>query len=290
MREGCSGSTRRSPTTSRSPQRSARPGGDGFSPMTPLHLPLGRGGKGRRGGRGGSRSLPLVPLLVMDAPVIINDESQQSKKFEFIVPRTQFIDDVWTFSLCNRDRYVVLWCILLRSFRSCSSSLSVDIPFRAAETDSHGPHFVADHRDFPVVARLSVVDAPVVLSCLPAALVSTTGAQSWLCWLRCTSRCFLFPGSQAHDARHHGLYEPKGQLQWYVQCWYSWCQCTSRCVHLVRKPMMIGITEVMDQKNTFARLWSRQCKLSGSAAVPQLQFFASRHHPCRGALASHGPD
>ena len=25
---------------SRSPKRSARPGGDGFSPMTPLHLPL----------------------------------------------------------------------------------------------------------------------------------------------------------------------------------------------------------------------------------------------------------
>ena len=43
----------------------------------------------------------------MDAPVIINDESQQSKKFEFLVTQTQFIDDVWTFSLCNRDRYVV---------------------------------------------------------------------------------------------------------------------------------------------------------------------------------------
>ena len=72
--------------------------------------------------------------------------------------------------------------------------------------------------------------------------------------------------------------------------WYSWCQCTSRCVPLVRRPMMIGIMSVMDQKNTFARLWSRQCKLSGSAAVPQLQFFADRHHPCCGALASHGPD
>ena len=30
--------------------------------------------------------------------------------------------------------------------------------------------------------------------------------------LRCTSRCFLFPGSQAHDARHHGRHAPEGQL------------------------------------------------------------------------------
>ena len=61
--------------------------------------------------------------------MIINDESQQPKKFEFMVPRTQFFDDVWTFSLCNRDRYVVFWYRKLWSFRSCSSSLAVDIPF-----------------------------------------------------------------------------------------------------------------------------------------------------------------
>ena len=60
--------------------------------------------------------------------VIINNKSQQSKKFEFMVPRTQFIDDVWTFSLC-RDRCVVLWYRKLWSFRSCSSSLAVDFPF-----------------------------------------------------------------------------------------------------------------------------------------------------------------
>ena len=51
---------------------------DGLSPMPPLHLPLGRGGRGRRGGRGGSRSLPLVPLLVVDAPVLSSDMFQQS--------------------------------------------------------------------------------------------------------------------------------------------------------------------------------------------------------------------
>ena len=58
----------------------------------------------------------------------INDESQQSKKFEFMVPQTQFIDDVWTFSLCN-DRYVVFWYRKLWSFRSCSPSLAVDTLF-----------------------------------------------------------------------------------------------------------------------------------------------------------------
>ena len=40
-----------------------------------------------------------------------------------------FFDDVWTFSLCNGDRYVVLWYRKLGSFRSCSSSLAVDISF-----------------------------------------------------------------------------------------------------------------------------------------------------------------
>ena len=59
--------------------------------------------------------------------MIINDEFQQSMKFEFVVPQTQFIDDVGTFSLCN-DRYVVFfWYRKLWSFRSYSSSLAVDI-------------------------------------------------------------------------------------------------------------------------------------------------------------------
>ena len=89
---------------------------------------LWTGGIGRRRGRGSSRSLPLVPLPVMDVPVIINDESQQSKKFKFMVPQTQFIDDVWTFSLCN-GRCMVFWYGKLWSFRSCCSSLAVNIPF-----------------------------------------------------------------------------------------------------------------------------------------------------------------
>ena len=58
--------------------------------------------------------------------MIINDESHQSKKFEFMVPQTQFVDDVWTFSLCN-DRYVFFWCRKLWSFRSCCSSLAIEL-------------------------------------------------------------------------------------------------------------------------------------------------------------------
>ncbi len=89
-----------------------------------------------------------------------------------------------------------------------------------------------------------------------AALMSTTTvcAQGWLCWLRCASAVFLLvvagqdlrhlgwydpkdsycgmfntgyagsmhlalfsrPGLQAHDARHHGLFGPKGLWQWHV--------------------------------------------------------------------------
>ena len=115
--------------------------------------------------------------------------------------------------------------------------------------------------------------------------------SGWLCWLRCTSRCFLFPvrrplmlgimaGMDQKDSCC-GMYE--AGIDGYV---------APRAVFVfpVLRTMMLGIMAVMDQKNTFSRLWSRQCKLSGSAAVPQLQFFEGRHHPCRGALASHGPD
>ena len=67
------------------------------------------------------------------------------------MPRTQFIDDVWTFSLCYRDRYVVLWYRKLWSFRSCSSSLA-STSFCSAEADPHGPVCSADHGDFAVAA------------------------------------------------------------------------------------------------------------------------------------------
>ena len=46
--------------------------------------------------------------------------------------------------------------------------------------------------------------------------------EGWYCWLQYTSRCFLFPFSQAHDARHHGLYGPKGQWQCLFLYWFCW--------------------------------------------------------------------
>ena len=59
---------------------------------------------------------------------------------------------------------------------------------------------------------------------------------------RYTLRCFLFPGSQAHDAWHHGRYEPNGQFQSLVQCWFCWWLYTSRCVSFpaVMPLMLVG--------------------------------------------------
>ena len=104
----------------------------------------------------------------MGVPVIFSDKFQQL--FEFFVPQVQFLDrmadipvvqqtQILTvfFSvlvqffgkvvvpvLCN-DRCVVRWCSKLWLFRSCISSTVVDIPFRSAEADPHGPVYSADH-------------------------------------------------------------------------------------------------------------------------------------------------
>ena len=96
----------------------------------------------------------------MDAPVIINDESQQSKKFEFTVPQTQFIDDVWTFSLCN-GRYVVFWYRKLWLFRSCSSPLAVNIPF-VPQTPIPMVQSAQQIMEIPQLLLILVVDVTVV--------------------------------------------------------------------------------------------------------------------------------
>ena len=64
--------------------------------------------------------------------------------------------------------------------------------FRAAETDPHGPHYSADHRDSPSCCTFQVVDAPVVLvvlamprSCRQRQFAPKAG----VCWLRWASRC-----------------------------------------------------------------------------------------------------
>ena len=73
-RRSRSGRTRRLRSTSG--QRPRRPS----SRRSPLRLGRGRGRKG-------GRSFRRLPLQVVDVPVIINDELQQSK---FMVPQTQF--------------------------------------------------------------------------------------------------------------------------------------------------------------------------------------------------------
>ena len=104
----------------------------------------------------------------MDAPVIINDESQQSKKFEFMVPQTQFIDDVWTFSLCN-DRYVVFLVQKTVVVPQLLFFVGRRHSFRAADADPYGPVCSADHGDSTVAAyfggRCSCCRVVQVLRC-----------------------------------------------------------------------------------------------------------------------------
>ena len=138
-----------------------RRGCAGWAPcLAPPRPPVERGGRGRRRGRESSRSLPLVLLPVMYAPVIINDESQQSKKFEFLVPQTQVIDDVRTFSLCN-DRYVFF------GTENCARSAVVvhrwpSISPSCRKRRSPWSSLLQQIMEIPQLLLLLVVDVPVV--------------------------------------------------------------------------------------------------------------------------------
>ena len=96
--------------------------------------------------------------------LLFSDKFQQSKKFEFMVPQTQFIDDVWTLSMCNRDRYVVFWYRKLWLFRSCSSSLAVNIPF-VPQTPIPMVQSAQQIMEIPQLLLILVVDVPVAGSC-----------------------------------------------------------------------------------------------------------------------------
>ena len=81
-----------------------------------------------------------------------------------MVPQTQLIDDVWTLSLCNRDRYVVFWYRKLWLFRSCSSSLAVNIPF-VPQTPIPMVQSAQQIMEIPQLLLILVVDVPVAGSC-----------------------------------------------------------------------------------------------------------------------------
>ena len=101
-RRRCWRSTARSVLTCRSRTPSGRHGGHGVASAPP---PLvGRRGRGRRGG---CANFPNPLPQVADVPVFFSDKFQQSNVLT--VSLHQFIDDFWTFLLCNRDRCVVRW-------------------------------------------------------------------------------------------------------------------------------------------------------------------------------------
>ena len=64
----------------------------------------GRGGRGRRGR---SPNFPNPLPQVAHVSVLFSDKFQHSKVYVLKVPQVQFIDDLCTFLLCNRDRCVV---------------------------------------------------------------------------------------------------------------------------------------------------------------------------------------
>ena len=104
---------------------------------------------------------------------------------------------------CFASVYEAFWlphCRKLRTLRSCSSSKVVDI-------------YVFTQFLFPMVLFVQkTIEIPQLLVDTMADVLFMLVVQCWLCRLRCTSRCVRFPGSQVHDARHHGRFGPDEQL------------------------------------------------------------------------------
>ena len=112
---------------------------------------ISREGRGR-GRRGGNANFQNPLPLFADVPVLFSDKFQQSMKFKFMVPQTQFIDDVWTLSLCNRARYVVFLVQKTVVVPQLQFFTGRQHPLLAANADPHGPVCPADHGDSTVAA------------------------------------------------------------------------------------------------------------------------------------------
>ena len=128
--------------------------------LTPEESREGRG-RGRRGGNANFQN-PLPQFA--DVPVLFSDKFQQSKKFEFMVPQTQFFDDVWDTLVVQQRQvrgFLVQKTVVVPQLQFIAGRQH---PLRAADADPHGPVCSADQGDSTVAAYL-VVDVPVAGSC-----------------------------------------------------------------------------------------------------------------------------
>ena len=319
------------------------------------------------------KKTPLLPLPILRFAALIVDNGSgmcwlvllvtillvlcfRLLSMPFAIPQVQFLVKVIC-PLLSCLVVLVRQCRELWILRSCSPSLAVNIPFRAANADPHGPVCSADNGDSTVAAyfggRCSCCRVVQILGCCRGEAIGapTVAARREICGflrpfvfgshlfgvrLRSTGFCTFL----SYDIRKRSRTQRLLVQHWIHVCvWRLWkifnyflrqggavnprisAQCLVRqWIHawrrdmysagiagdnapravfflLVRWPMMLGIMAGMVQMDScsgiygwFCWLWSGQCKLSGSAAVPQLQFFGGRHHPGRGALASLGPD
>ena len=150
---------------------------------------------------------------------------------------------------------------------------------------------------FCMVALCSSVDDWPQMLGIMAGIVTPCSSSSrqwyvhgWYCWLRCFSAVFssvvgrpVLPGFlQLLDRVVH-------------------CPFTQRQASMVQAAQMYVFVQFLNKVGDLPVVplerfwslrqvpWSRQCKLSGSAAVPQLQFIEGRQHPCLYAEADpHG--
>ena len=154
MRGVCASWTAGLRVTSNSRRKSPTPGALG-----PAISQEGRG-RGRRGGNANFQN-PLPQFA--DVPVLFSDKFQQSMKFEFMVPQTQFIDDVWTLVVQQRQVrvFLVQKTVVVPQLQFFAGRQH---PLLAANANPHGPVCPADHGDSTVAAYL-VFDVPVAGSC-----------------------------------------------------------------------------------------------------------------------------
>ena len=104
--------------------------------------------------------------------------------------------------------------------------------------------------------HLRLVDIPVVLQRqVPTVPPSPSWCSSgWLCWLRCTSAVFLLVVA-GQDLRHLGRYDQKDSCNDMNKAGYAACDAPRAVSSLVRRPMMIGMMAVSDQKDCCTFYW-----------------------------------